>query len=460
MDLDKVKTVILLMFENRSFDHMLGHMSLDKINVNVDGLRLPFTAYQNRYKGDGFKPYRMSGKTALSCDLPHEFDSIETQLSWNKVNKQFSMKGFVKSYAETTKTTPNRTCETMGFFPADQVPITSFLAKTFCVCDRWFSPLPTSTQPNRNMAFAGDSFKHSTHAGLVKIVHNIFDWMDAHEITWKLYHDGLSFFALYPKLWRHVLGSKFRDYEEFHRDMVDEPEDSSPQVIIIEPSYQDAPHIGSDRPNDNHAPLAIAWGEEFLRRTYQSVIANPQKWESTVFIVYYDEHGGFYDHVPPPPMNYTTIGDEPHTFTSLGPRIPGIIISPLVESGSICHSQFDHTSVLQFLADKFTPGTSFSDSVEYRKEHGITSIEEALTKDTLWDAPQPPNVAISATTVLGESLLHAPGDDTMKLSFEVAADEMMAQNPELTKEKYPELLLWKEAKDQARNDNTLDRVLT
>ena len=141
------------------------------------------------------------------------------------------------------------------------------------------------------MAFMGDSRIHSTHAGLIKIDKNIFDWMDQNNIRWKVYHDGLSFFALYPSLWSNVLGSNFKDYECFHYDMINEPVGSSPEVIIVEPSYQDAPHIGSDRPNDNHAPLTIGCGEEFLRRTYQSVIANKEKWESTVFIVYYDEHG-------------------------------------------------------------------------------------------------------------------------------------------------------------------------
>jgi phospholipase C len=438
-DLNKVKTVFFVMFENRSFDHMLGHLSLENINPAVDGLKQPMDQYENIYQGDAYYPFQIPADTDLPFDLPHEFDEVDTQLSRSPVNGKFMMNGFVKAYAAKTNVNPNPRCEPMGYFSSGQVPITSFLAQNFCTCDRWFSALPTSTQPNRTMAFCGESPIFKTHFQLISPENNIFQWMTDNGIRWRVYHDGLSFFAFYPGIWKYVLGDNFRDYEYLFSDMQSEPEDQRPQVIIVEPSYQDAPHIGPDHPNDNHAPLAIGWGEDFLRRTYQAVTVNEDVWNNAMMVVYYDEHGGFYDHVPPPLVPYPTTGNPPHLFNSLGPRIPGIVVSPLVEPGSVCHSTLDHTAVLQFLAEKFTPGKPYSPSVENRKNAGIASLSETLTRDTARTAPQAPVDNISATP--------QPG---MASAFEQATNEMMQQEPEKTRQKYPELFQWKDAVTKAR----------
>jgi phospholipase C len=449
--LDRVKTVVLLMFENRSFDHILGHLSFEKINTQIDGLHAPLSNFNNIFEGDTYDAYAIEGDTQLPFDLPHEYDEVAAQLSKSGVTGRFTMSGFVETYAKKTGSIPNVNCQPMGFFKSAQDPISSFLASRFCVCDRWFAPLPTSTQPNRNMGFFGDTNNHFTKAGLIDMENSIFDWMTTNNIRWRVYHDGLSFFILYNKQWRHVFGNNFRRYEELAYDIMNEPEDVAPQVIIIEPSYQSAPHIGSDRPNDNHAPLAIGWGEEFLRNTYRALIANLKKWESTVMITYYDEHGGFYDHVPPPNISYQTKSDQPYNFESLGVRVPAIIASPLVKPGSVCRSQFDHTSVLQFLSEKFSPGKPVSETVTRRHEQGIASITDALNNDgQLWAPPQPPTTPINVQTVLGRTIQIAPDSDVEK-SFEIAANEAIQQRPEETRQKYPELFLWKEVVSKARN---------
>ena len=134
-------------------------------------------------------------------------------------------------------------------------------------------------------------------------------------------------FSLYPGLWDKVLGPNFHDYEQLGTDLKN---GTAPQVIIVEPSYQDAPHIGPDHPNDNHPPLAVGWGEDLLRRTYQSAIMNPDIWAQTLMVVYYDEHGGFFDHVPPPAIDNAAAGNAnppaPYAFDTFGPRIPAILI--------------------------------------------------------------------------------------------------------------------------------------
>jgi phospholipase C len=227
-----------------------------------------------------------------------------------------------------------------------------------------------------------------------------------------------------------------------------EASSTAPQVIIIEPSYQDAPHIGSDRPNDNHAPLAIGWGEEFLRRTYEAVTSNSKKWESTMMLVYYDEHGGFYDHVPPPRIHFKTTATDPFTFNSAGPRIPAIIASPLVTPGSVCLSQLDHTSVLQMLAERFTPGKPYSLSVKNRSLQGIESLSVALNNSVPWPAPAPPSVPINVKTALGATIA-TRSTGGLSGAFNLAATELMKKEPAATAKKYPELHLWKKAVDNA-----------
>src|SRR5215210_6899997 len=185
--LDKVKTVVLLMFENRSFDHILGHLSFEKINNQVDGLKSPLSSFNNIYDGDIYNAYAMENDVQLPFDLPHEFDEVKTQQAKSPVTGNFTMSGFVQTYAEKTGMPPNIQSQPMGFFKSAQVPISSFLASRFCTCNRWFNPIPTSTQPNRNMAFFGDTKNHFTRAGLSDMDNSIFDWMTKAGIRWRVY---------------------------------------------------------------------------------------------------------------------------------------------------------------------------------------------------------------------------------------------------------------------------------
>ena len=299
---DKISTVVLVVMENRSFDHMLGHLKYEGFMPDVDGLDQNLAQYQNLYQGNVFTPFAVQEDHQLVSDVPHEFDYVATQLAASAVTGNFAMNGFVEAYAKFTNTHPAQEPDPMAFFKSGKVPITNFLARNFAVCDRWHAPLPTSTQPNRTMAFCGSSHIFDTSSGprLITTDDVLFDWLDAAKVRWRVYHDGLSFFALYTSAWKHLFQDKFRDFEYYFHDMQMEPLDSGPQLIIVEPSYNDAPHIGPDHPNDNHPPLAIGWGEDFLRRVYQAATVNPIRWSKTMLIHYYDEHGGFFDHVPPP----------------------------------------------------------------------------------------------------------------------------------------------------------------
>jgi phospholipase C len=427
--LDSVKTIVLVMMENRSFDHMLGHLTLDNPGLDINGLKAGSMAdYSNDHNGSLFPCYERDNDNTLSFDLPHEADFVQTQLKINPVSGAYTMHGFVDAFASFTGIVPNPECDPMGYFPSILVPITDFLAKNFCVCDNWFAPIPTSTQPNRTMAFSGDSSIYQTKTQIVQIPGDVFRWMDHHGINWRVYHNGLSFFTLYSALWPYVIGEKFLNYAHFSGDMAQAPAPGDPEVIIIEPYYEDAPHIGSGHPNDNHAPLSVGWGESLLQDIYQVITANPNRWAGTLMILYYDEHGGFFDHAPPPLIPYTTIGSNPYPFLSLGPRIPGIIISPFVNSGSVCHELFDHTSVLQLLAEKFTPGSIYSQNVDARRIAGIKSIQDTLSNLAPVAPPVMPALPLNPSDTPGLPLSD-PQQSQMGLAFQSASQQMQTQYP-------------------------------
>ncbi len=441
---EKVKTVVLVMMENRSFDHMLGHLKLEDPKSDVDGLIQPLEKYNNIYNGTNYPLYNLPHDIELENDVPHEYNYVATQLKQNMLNGNYTMKGFVEAYAAAIGPVVNPDCIPMGYFNSDQVPVTHFLAKNFCVCDKWFSPLPTSTQPNRTIAFSGDSSIYKTEPQLIQIPGNIFKWMNNNSIKWRVYHDGLPFFSFYPELWPFILSDQFRRYEYLYTDMIHEAEENKPQVIIIEPCYEDAPHLGSKQPNDNHSPLAIGWGEDFVKRTYQAITANKKQWGNTVMILYYDEHGGFYDHVPPPKIPYKTTDKTSYSFESMGPRIPGIVISPFVKPGSVCHELLDHTSVLQFLSEVFTPKKIFSSTVEKRRKAGIMSINDTLTNDVVLNPPLAPSIPIKVETALGKSFAVGPQSDMQK-SFEQVGLQLLKSNPAEVAKKFPELFQWRDS---------------
>ena len=457
---DLIDTVVIVMMENRSFDHVLGHLSYDKLNPGVEGLTSPLNQqrYSNLFEAGLYNPWKKNKDYPLAFDLPHEFDAVATQLG-TVGNNGYPMRGFVKAQllaqrdaamqngmtAEDAKAkiVPGPRPESMGFFDDYQVPMTSFLAMNFAVCHHWFAPLPTSTQPNRTVAMCGSTQIADTKGRLIPTDDSVLDWLDRTGVRWRVYHDGLSFFALYPSLWNHVLGDNFRAFETLARDFVDEADATFPRVMIVEPSYASAPHIGSDRPNDNHPPVPMGFGEDFVRNVYDALIANPKRWSRTVMILTYDEHGGFYDHVSPPAIPYTVrdnTGAVVRQFDSLGVRVPTIVVSPLVDVGQVIDATFDHTSILQLLAELFTPGTPYSPAVAQRANQSIKIASAAITRSgPRTDIPKPPVAAFPATSDL---VTRTGPHDTMQAAFQNAARELLSQRRLEVANKYPDLIHW------------------
>jgi phospholipase C len=278
--------------------------------------------------------------------------------------------GFVASYA-TRNPPPADLSMVMGYYTADALPVYDFFAKNFTVCDSWFAPLPTGTQPNRLMAMAGESAISDNVSGFLPEQSLAYDWLTTHGASWCVYQSGgfFPFFSLMPKWLPEIVtslalplegsGGRFRRYSRFKADWTNSS--NLPRVIFIEPEYTDGPHRV---PNDDHPPTGVAPGQAFLADIYQTISATA-RWNETLMIVTYDEHGGFFDHVSPLDISTDVAG---YQFQTTGLRVPAFLISPYVVPGGVFSGDLDHTSILQLLADKFNAGGTYSAPVSARTQ--------------------------------------------------------------------------------------------
>jgi phospholipase C len=361
-NLQKIDHIVVLMLENRSFDHMLGYLSLEGGRDDIDGLREEFA---NDHDGRRH-PVRHLETTAITDDPDHSARSVDLQVGGGKMN------GFVTSFAETLSSRqvpdgdPGRV---MGYYNAADVPVYDHLAREFAVCDRWFSSVPGATWPNRLYAISGRAARSRDDLPQNRPpMYNqpsFVRHLDAHGVTWRWYsfevgtlrladaryalghHDRFAFFSKENLNWKAGL--------EIRMDILAESflEDAAlgtlPSVSWIDPNFSNFNPIGF-QPNDDHAPADIKDGQELVLAVYHALAAGPQ-WEKTMLIIFYDEHGGFYDHVPPP----AAADDNRRMFGRYGVRVPALIVSPWIEPGSVSTTVFDHTSIIKTILLRFAP---------------------------------------------------------------------------------------------------------
>jgi phospholipase C len=288
----------------------------------------------------------------------------------------------------------NRGSLVMHCQPPDNVPVLSTLALQFAVCARWFCAVPGETWPNRNFLHA------ATSDGEVNIElrpytdRTIFELLEEdHGREWHIYHDDTPQVWAFPRLWdradrharwfplnefdRHVETGRLPAYsfiEPNHRPPV-HTLDHAP--VIGTPSISNSQHPGnnlvSDTSYDQFIPGDTDFGraESLIADIYEALRARPEIFERSLFVITYDEHGGFYDHVPPP-TGIPSPGDPPSRlgrlmaglihrkatsfdFTMLGPRVPAVVVSPYIAAGTVDHTVRDHASVPATLRAVFAP---------------------------------------------------------------------------------------------------------
>jgi phospholipase C len=445
-----IKHIFVVMLENRSFDHMLGAMRAE--NPAIDGLRDDpawLDSVANAHGGARYRPFPLSSpRTKLNADPPHGRTATGVQIA-PQPGGGFAMNGFVESLAASrsglTIDGGANPPATMGWFGPKQAPVTAFLARNFTVCDRWFAALPTGTQPNRLMAMSGTTRidGNKTPMPNQKLV---YDWLKKRNVRWRVYHDGVPFFTLIPERMPEILtSSRFRGFGRFDDDLAAEGDAHFPQVTFIEPTYADAPHLGPS--NDDHAPGGIARGQRFVWKIYRALAAVPELFKSSVLIVTYDEHGGFFDHVPPPRVVTEPPPKAKFTqrFESLGVRVPALVVSPLAKPGAVYSGVLDHVSILKLIGTVFGGG-SYSPVVDARP---VGNVIDALD---LLSPPRPIPAMPTLESYFGAGGLGAlaaevptgrvPGTvpaTRMEAAFQHALDEIR-QNPDRAPGEYEALL--------------------
>jgi phospholipase C len=355
--LERVNHIVVLMLENRSFDHMLGYLSLPKAEgggarADVDGLRGPKEDW-NEYDDKRYeiKPFGTGGLTKVQ-DPCHSGVCVGEQMA-------HGMQGFVANYA-TTRAYQNPG-DVMRHQTAENVPVYDFFAEQFALCDRWFCSVPGSTWPNRLAALTGEArSKDNAFPPLYSrrsFVRSLPEW-----VSWRWYSSDPGSLRLVDPDYRLGHEDHFGFVEKptvvqphtFYADALNE---QLPNVCWIDPNFVDLG--GLQGANDDHPPTDVMAGQSFVLRVYQALWQSAL-WEECMLVIVYDEHGGFYDHVDPTEGLPTTFTSRAE-FRHFGPRVPAMVVSPFVEAGAVFGSKkehnatyvFDHTALIRTILLRF-----------------------------------------------------------------------------------------------------------
>jgi phospholipase C len=351
--------VVVVMMENHSFDNYLGMLSR-RGRPAADGLRFDATGRPinaNPAPGGGYiRAFHMPS----ACQM-----ESEPNQSWNATHKavaEGTMTGFVAASGDVA----------MGYWSDADLPFYYSLATKFALANRWFASVQGQTYPNRRFLHAATAY------GLVNTVTpgpndppppngTIFDRLNAYGVSWTNYFTDLPQTAIIPST---VLRnpSHLAPMTQFYADAA---AGRLPAVSLVDPDFGLADVVGGLVPGqpvptnvraqgqDEENPQNVRFGEAFVAQVVNAVLASPQ-WGRTLLIWLYDEHGGYYDHVPPPPAVAPdavapNIGptDFQAGYDAYGLRVPAVVVSPWARPGSVSNVVHDHTSILAFVEQKW-----------------------------------------------------------------------------------------------------------
>ena len=303
-----VETIVVLCMENRSFDHYLGSLRLIEGRGDVDGLT-------------GSETNPTGGNVAVPVHVLSDFTPADPPHDWNACHAQWhdgANDGFVRAHAGGSET------DVMGYYVRDQLSVTYALADAGVVCNRWFAGCLGPTWPNRFFVHGATSRGVQANVPALGFV-SIFDRLAAAGVTGTNYYSDVAF----------ATGGygKVTGLAKIERFFTDAAAGNLPPFAIIDPSF-----IGGGA-NDDHPSHDIRMGQAFTASIAAALGQSPQ-WNRCLFLVTYDEHGGFYDHVAPP----ETIDENPE-FRRLGFRVPSLVIGPTVRRGCAVDDVFEHSSV-------------------------------------------------------------------------------------------------------------------
>jgi len=374
----KIEHLVVLMMENRSFDHMFGFMKnaswpIDGLNgneTNPDSQDAPVTVTPDaRDAGD------------LTPDPGHDFLSVNQQIFGNLAGSGApTMQGFVKAYEGKTKNVP-KSHRVMKCFAPGRLPNISTLAKEYAVCDRWFASVPGPTLPNRAFSIGASSLGRVDMNPNYLALKTVFEVLDANNVSSKIYYTDWTL-----GLAVSFIAKRAKKFLFFFDDFIkDAKKNKLPAFSFVEPRYNDLSTPGEFfGASDQHPDHNMRLGERVVNDVYKAITSNKQTWESTLLVITYDEHGGLYDHVPPPET--VNPGDKPtdatvFDFKRLGVRVPAVLVSPFIPRGTVIHDKtFDHTSIIATARKLFIP--EWEKSFLTERDRNAKTFEDCLTLAT------------------------------------------------------------------------------
>jgi phospholipase C len=369
-NLGKIEHIVVLMMENRSFDHMLGYLRLEGVIPTLEGLQ----AGMGNEGPDGvFHEVEPLGARLISekvLDPGHGEDDVAIQLEGKNG-------GFVKSYAQALEKNkkhypypPDLEFDptlVLGYQRADDVPVYDYLARNWLVCDHWFSSVPGPTWENRLYAVTGGLGPRAAPEILGQVPAFLKDaplydrpafvrWLD--EDVWRWYSHDPGTLRLVDSRYRPggEKGAGSDDnFSYFDRRTLferrsfldDAAAGKLPPVSWVDPNFVDFRLYGPPGSNDDHPPSRVMLGQELVLSLVVAVMESPQ-WPKTLLLITYDEHGGFFDHVFP--GDYPIPGDPGRSY---GVRVPALVVSPYAETG-VSDATFDHTSIIKTILTRFS----------------------------------------------------------------------------------------------------------
>jgi phospholipase C len=378
--LDRIEHFVVLMLENRSFDHMLGYLALEGGRADVDGLK---PGMANTASG---VEYEVAHEPATHIPDPH-WDPDHSGEATDLQIGGGSMDGFAESFARTLEGRSVADPDpgmVMRYYNATDLPVYDHLAEHFCVCDRWHSSVPGATWPNRLYAITGSAdgirddkkppiygnrsfVRHLDHAGVSWRWYTYdFGTLRCADHDYLLGHHEHFAYVDKPKLpFETALAEELLVDEHSSSFIEDAQRGNLAQVSWIDPNFKDV-NLARIQSNDDHPPSDVQDGQELAFLVYNA-LASGKNWDKTLLLIVYDEHGGFYDHVAPPEAP----DDNPSNFGRYGVRVPAIAVSPFVQPRSVCNVLFDHTSIIKTILTRFCP-------VELESPTGLTEVLQWL----------------------------------------------------------------------------------
>ncbi|HEX8888727.1 MAG TPA: alkaline phosphatase family protein [Pyrinomonadaceae bacterium] len=437
--LNQIEHIVVLMMENRSFDNVLGWLYGDDVPRGQSFEGLYGKNLSNPLPDGSLVPV---GKGTVMTDPfpdPNEpYDQVFAQM-YNQnppptpipnMTTSPDMQGFVINYVAAINEASKKAVGgadavdpaiIMNCFTPESLPVINGLANAYAVCDHWFSSVPTQTFPNRSFVHAATSsgyvynnWKTGPHFWDIGMLMNktttIYNLLHDAGISWKIYHGGplllCNALIIEEKLREFILfGHHFAEMEQFFED-VQQP-GGLPAYTFIEPNMMCSKKYGPE--NDMHpayaitdtgAPTNVLYGEELIYNIY-TALRNSPDWNSTLFIITFDEHGGCYDHVPTPPPLATPPDDQiiaegqpgysGFIFNRYGVRVPAVLVSPLIEQGTVCNTVFDHTSIIKTVTTRWgLPSLTKRDAAATVLSEVLTLSEPRTDTPSITPIPPPP----------------------------------------------------------------------